>query len=101
MNGLLSSSGRCGLSRSSMNKSDLSSFSTKPPGSEPKKSMSLSVRWPAKPMSLSATGCKVCSRRGSRAEQEQLAKHCQDMRQLIVDLHFELPTMSWREIAEI
>src|SRR2546428_6079968 len=24
-----------------------------------------------------------------------------DMRQLIVDLHFELPSMSWREIAEI
>jgi transposase len=24
-----------------------------------------------------------------------------EMRQLIVDLHFELPTMSWREIAEI
>jgi hypothetical protein len=24
-----------------------------------------------------------------------------DMRQLIVDLHAELPTMSWREIAEI
>src|SRR5262249_47635019 len=25
----------------------------------------------------------------------------EDMRQLIVDLHAELPTMSWREIAEI
>jgi transposase len=25
----------------------------------------------------------------------------EDMRQLIVDLHFELPTMSWREIAEV
>src|SRR5258708_25414753 len=35
---------------------------------------------------------------GARATGKTLP---QDMRQLIVDLHFELPTMSWREIAEI
>src|SRR5947209_420910 len=35
---------------------------------------------------------------GARATSKSLPP---DMRQLIVDLHFELPSMSWREIAEI
>jgi len=35
---------------------------------------------------------------GARATGKTLPE---DMRQLIIDLHFELPTMSWREIAEI
>src|SRR5947207_6784160 len=35
---------------------------------------------------------------GARATGKTLPE---DMRQLIIDLHFELPTMSWREIAEV
>jgi putative transposase len=39
---------------------------------------------------------------GSQGGARQTGKTLpEDVRQLIVDLHFELPTMSWREIAEI
>ncbi len=75
MSGQVSSSGRCGLSRNSMSKSDLSSCTTKPQGSEQRKSMSPSARCPAKRMSLNATGCKACSRLGSKAEREKPQKH--------------------------
>src|SRR6266699_2594790 len=36
--------------------------------------MSPNARWPAKPMNLNATGCKVCSHRGSKVGQEKLAR---------------------------
>ena len=55
------------LNRSFTSKSNLSSCSTKPQGSEQKKSMSPSAHCPAELMSLNATGCKACSRLGSAA----------------------------------
>jgi len=74
MSGQASSNGRCGQSKSCMRRSDHSSCFMKPQGSEPKKSMSLSVRWPAKLMSLNGTGCKACSPLESRGEQEKRAR---------------------------
>jgi hypothetical protein len=69
------SNGRCGLSRSCTSKSDLSSCSMKPQGSERKKSMSLSGRLPAKPMNLNAMGWQACFLPGNKAGKEQPQKH--------------------------
>ena len=93
MSGGIFSNGRCGLSRSSTNKSDPSSCSTKPQGSEQKKSMSPNARCPGKRMSLNETGCKACSRLGSKAEREKLARRCRKRcasSSLICTLNFPL-----------
>ena len=69
------SNGRCGLSRSCTNKSDPSSCSTKPQGSEQKKSMSPNARCPAKPMNLNAMGWRASSPLANRVEKEKPQKH--------------------------
>src|SRR5712692_10519878 len=76
MSGQVSSSGQSGLSRNFMNKFAPSSCFMKPQGSEQKKSMSPSARWPAKRMSLKRMGCKACSHPGSKAGQEKQARPC-------------------------
>jgi hypothetical protein len=76
MSGRVFSNGRCGLSRSFTSKSDPSSFSTKPQGSEQRKSMSPNAYCPVKRMSLNDTGCKACSRLGSKAEREKPQRRC-------------------------
>ena len=58
-----------------MSKSALWSSSTKPQGSEPKKSISPSERCPAKLMSLKNMGCKVCLHLKSMVGQEKAQRH--------------------------
>jgi hypothetical protein len=73
MNGRGFGNGRCGLNRSCTSKSDPSSCSTKPQGSEQRKSMSPNVRLPAKRKRLNDTGCKACLHPRNKAEREKLA----------------------------
>src|SRR2546426_11138882 len=68
------SNGRCGLSRSCTSKSGPSSCSTKPQGSERKKSMSPNARLPAKPMNLNAMGWRACFLPGNKAGKEKPQK---------------------------
>ncbi len=76
MSGQASNNGRCGLSKSCMRRSGPSSCSTKPQGSEPKKSMSPSAPCPAEPMRSNATGWLACSRQGSKVEREKRRMRC-------------------------
>src|SRR2546421_3099726 len=102
MNGPISSSGRCGLNRNFMNRSDLSSFSMKPPGSEPKKSMFLSVHWRSLADEFERSGMQSLFSSGAQGGARETGRTLPpEIRQLIVDLHAELATMSWREIAEV
>src|SRR5712691_462097 len=75
-NGRRSSNGRCGRSLNSTNKSDLSSCTTKPQGSEPKRSMSPSARCPAKLMNLNAPGWRACFPLEKLVEQEHQERPC-------------------------
>ena len=102
MSGRVSNNGRCGLSRNCTSKSDPSSFSMKPQGSEQRKSMSPNARCPAKRMSLNETGCKACSRLGSKAEREKLAARChQRCANSSLTCMRSCPPCLGREIAEI
>ena len=85
-----------------MNRSDLSSFSMKPPGSEPKKSMFLSVHWRSLADEFERSGMQSLFSSGAQGGARETGKTLPpEIRQLIVDLHAELAIMSWREIAEV
>jgi len=88
--------------RSCTSKSDPSSCFTKPQGSEQRKSMSLSVRCPAKPMNLNAMGWRACSPLGSKAEQEKLARRShQRCTNSSLTCMLSCPRCQPREIAEM
>ena len=95
MSGKVLSSGHSGLSKNSMKRSDPSSCTTKPQESEQRKSMFPSARCLGPADEFEKYGMQSLSSSLEQGGARETGKTLPpEIRQLIVDLHVELPTMS-------
>jgi putative transposase len=102
MSGLLSSNGRSGLSRSSTNKFAPSFYLDKHQGSVRRKLTLPNGRCLGPADEFERSGMQSLFDSKIPREQTETSRSVpEEIRQLIVDLHREMPTMSWREIAAI